>query len=390
MENQVHRTKIFIFYAVTTLYWFSMYTYVPILAPYVEHLGGSLSMAGLVVGAYGITQMVVRIPIGFASDRLGRRKPFVTMGIVLAALSSLGLGLARSATAALVFRGIAGVAAGAWVAFSVLFSGYFPERQGAASMGLILFFMTIGQTLGSTLGGILMDFFGWGAPFFVGAVAGFAGLGLNVAVVEGHNLTAQPMGLGDLRRVGSEKMLLKASSLAVVTQALSFASVYGFSPTFAVELGATGTDLSILALVSALPAALISLRTGQLTARFGERRVLTAAMVLFAAAVVAVPFSPNLGVLFLTQGLGAVGRGATVPILMGLSIQGVALENRATAMGFFQSIYALGMTFGPAIMGVLGDAVGLNLGFVIMGLCGLAAASLAWNWIPDPVHKSQD
>src|SRR5690554_966245 len=126
MENKVHRTKIFIFYAVTTLYWFSMYTYVPILAPYVEHLGGSLSMAGLVVGAYGITQMVVRIPIGFASDRLGRRKPFVTMGIVLAALSSLGLGLARSATAALVSRGIAGVAAGAWVAFSVLFSGYFP------------------------------------------------------------------------------------------------------------------------------------------------------------------------------------------------------------------------------------------------------------------------
>lgn len=62
MQNQVRRIYIYLFCAVTALFWFAMYTYVPILAPYVEHLGGSLSMAGLVVGAYGVTQMVIRIP----------------------------------------------------------------------------------------------------------------------------------------------------------------------------------------------------------------------------------------------------------------------------------------------------------------------------------------
>ena len=105
MENAARRTHIYAFCAATTLFWFAMYTYVPILAPYVEHLGGSLSMAGLVVGSYGFTQMLVRIPIGFASDRLGRRKPFVILGLCLAAASSLGLGIATGPTAALIFRG---------------------------------------------------------------------------------------------------------------------------------------------------------------------------------------------------------------------------------------------------------------------------------------------
>src|SRR5690554_4618827 len=121
------------------MYWFAMYTYVPILGPYVQHLGGSLSMVGLVVGSYGVTQMLVRIPLGIVSDRLGRRKPFVILGIAFALVSSLGLGLSNTPTWALLFRGLAGVAAGAWVVFSVLFSSYFPPGQASHVMGVIMF-----------------------------------------------------------------------------------------------------------------------------------------------------------------------------------------------------------------------------------------------------------
>ena len=57
--------KRILFYFVTMMYWFSMYTYVPILSPYVEHLGGSILVIGLVVGSYGFTQLLVRLPLGF-------------------------------------------------------------------------------------------------------------------------------------------------------------------------------------------------------------------------------------------------------------------------------------------------------------------------------------
>ena len=46
---------------------------VPILAPYVEYSGGTLSVAGIVLSAYGFAQILLRIPVGIASDRSGRR-----------------------------------------------------------------------------------------------------------------------------------------------------------------------------------------------------------------------------------------------------------------------------------------------------------------------------
>ena len=35
---------------VTLLFWFAMYTYVPILAPYAQSLGASYDMTGMIIG----------------------------------------------------------------------------------------------------------------------------------------------------------------------------------------------------------------------------------------------------------------------------------------------------------------------------------------------------
>ena len=52
------------------------------------------------------------------------------------------------------------------------------------------------------------------------------------------------------------------------------------------------------------------------------------------------------------QALIGLGVGIAFPVLMGLALQAVEPEARASAMGVYQSIYAVGMTLGPAISGV--------------------------------------
>ncbi|MEH7388428.1 MFS transporter, partial [Bacillus sp. JJ1521] len=83
--------RIPLFCMVTLLFWVSMYTCVPILAAYLEHLGASYKMAGLVVGMYGLTQMLLRIPVGVISDRLHIRKIFIIFGILFSILSGIGI-----------------------------------------------------------------------------------------------------------------------------------------------------------------------------------------------------------------------------------------------------------------------------------------------------------
>lgn len=56
---------------VTGLFWLSMYTYVPILALYAQRLGASYDMVGIIIGSYGLTQLLLRLPIGIASDAWG-------------------------------------------------------------------------------------------------------------------------------------------------------------------------------------------------------------------------------------------------------------------------------------------------------------------------------
>ena len=70
------------------LYWFSMYTYVPILPLYAASLGASYKMVGLVIGVYGITQLLLRIPQGILSDRWRKRKLFVLLAMAVSCASA--------------------------------------------------------------------------------------------------------------------------------------------------------------------------------------------------------------------------------------------------------------------------------------------------------------
>ena len=71
------------------LFWFSVYTYPSFLTTYVtDTLGAAKVLAGTIVGSYGLTQMILRIPLGIMSDVLKKRKLFVMIGFVLSIISS--------------------------------------------------------------------------------------------------------------------------------------------------------------------------------------------------------------------------------------------------------------------------------------------------------------
>jgi MFS family permease len=66
-----------------------LFLLLPVLALYAGALsGGTPLLAGVAVGAYGLTQAFLQIPFGLASDRLGRR-PVIAFGLLLYAAGSL-------------------------------------------------------------------------------------------------------------------------------------------------------------------------------------------------------------------------------------------------------------------------------------------------------------
>lgn len=66
-----------------------LFLILPVFAVHAPHLegGGNLTLVGLALGAYGLTQALLHIPFGMASDRWGR-KPLIVGGLLLFAAGS--------------------------------------------------------------------------------------------------------------------------------------------------------------------------------------------------------------------------------------------------------------------------------------------------------------
>jgi MFS family permease len=95
-------------YAVRLL---GLFLLLPVLALYAGELpGGTPLLAGLAVGAYGLTQALLQIPFGVWSDRRGR-KPLIVVGLLLHIAGSALGALATTAGALIAARIVQGLGA---------------------------------------------------------------------------------------------------------------------------------------------------------------------------------------------------------------------------------------------------------------------------------------
>jgi predicted MFS family arabinose efflux permease len=66
---------------------------------------------------------------------------------------------------------------------------------------------------------------------------------------------------------------------------------------------------------------------------------------------------------------------------MGLSIRRVAADQRATAMGLHQAVYAIGMFSGPWLSGILADDLGIQPMFGLTALACLLLGLSVTRWL---------
>jgi MFS family permease len=232
--------------------------------------------------------------------------------------------------------------------------------------------------LGLLTGGWAADWYGWGAAFLLGSAVGTIGLAASFFIVEKFDDNSQKITVSGVLEVAGDRVLLVVSGLAILSQVLTFATAFGFTPVYAHELGASKLDMGLLTFFSNLPAAFASLIGGSLLVnKIGERRIIVYGFLCMGLFTVCIPFIHSLPLLMASQALSGVGRGVSFPVLMALSIRHMPSNKKATAMGFFQAIYGLGMFLGPVFLGWVGDFFNLNEGFMAIGLLGCATALLS-------------
>jgi MFS family permease len=209
-----------------------------------------------------------------------------------------------------------------------------------------------------------------------------AGLLLSLFIREPkEGVSRTPIQFKDLVTVMKEPLLLKISLLSILAHSVLFITMFGFTPSHALNLGASELDLTWLVLAFMVPHAVSSFISGRaLAPRYGSWTIVIVGFLCSAVCTAAIPLVPNYSWLLVTQVFNGFFQGLHFPILLSLAIQSVKLEKRATAMGFYQAVYAVGMFAGPFLAGWLNDFGGLKSGFYFASLLSFSATFLTWYW----------
>ena len=335
------------------------------MTPYLADLGVSFSMIGLIGGSYGFSQMLLRLPLGVLSDRLGKRKPFIIFGLITGAVSSFGMFFTQNAILILSLRLLSGVSASAWVVFTVMFTGYFDKSRHASLMSYLFIANGFGLMLSKLFGGMLADHYGHEYSFLLGGAAGVFAILLGLFIIEKAPDNKELPSVKTLFGVIKNRNLLVMSILATFSQIVMHSTINTFTSEAAAQVGADYMQIGLLATIASLPAIFAFIACGKL---YSLRNVNVCYVLVFAFSIqiigsLIIPFTANIAAVYVSTILIGLGCGIGISTFTGFCTQTVDESKRSAAMGFFQSTYAFGMFAGPVIIGIIVDRTGISGGF---------------------------
>lgn len=365
------------------LYCFRMlglFMVLPLLALYAgDFPGATPTLIGLALGMYGLTQALLQIPLGWLSDKIGR-KPVIISGLLMFAIGSVVAATADSLTGIILGRTLQGAGAIASTVMALV-ADLTREEQRTKAMAVVGMSIGLSFAVALVLGPVVASFGGLSVVFWFTAALAFVGIAIVVFLVPsppemGVEHTQAGAKLGLMRRILTNSVLLRLNfgvfALHFILTA-SFLVVPGLlEQTFGVDRDQhwmVYLPVLLLSLAGMVPLMILAERGGRLHQMF----LLGIALVF--AAIATLDFASSSLLFYGGLWLFFVGFNyleATLPSLLSKS---VSADGKGTAMGVYSTCQFLGAFAGGAGGGWLLQHLGE---YVLTGVCLLLAA--AW-WL---------
>ena len=168
--------------SIFSLRMLGLFMIMPVVAIYGQQLEGYSPMwIGIIIGAYGLTQALLQIPMGLLSDKIGR-KPVILLGLTLFAIGSLVAAMADHVFWVAVGRFLQGTGA---IASAVLAMAADLTREDQRSKVMAIIGMCIGLSFAAAMviGPLLANKIGLSGLFGFTAALALAGIAVVITLL---------------------------------------------------------------------------------------------------------------------------------------------------------------------------------------------------------------
>lgn len=367
-----------------------LFMLMPILAIYGQELEGvSPLWIGIAIGAYGLTQALFQIPMGWLSDRFGRR-PVIIFGLIIFAIGSVIAGFATSIEMVTLGRAIQGMGAIA-SAVLALASDVTREEQRPKVMAVIGMCIGMSFAVALVLGPMIATSFGLSGVFFITAIMALAGIVIVLTLVP-VSYTQSNSGEVTASKGNVLEMLFNPQlvrlDFGVLVLHWMMTSIFVAYP---ILLTQTGLDINdhwqiylpvlLLSFVFMVPMIIIAAK------KQIEKQMFISAIAMIIAASLTMAMSQSLWPLVLTVFVFFIGFNFLEASLPAHVSRLAPAGQKGTAMGVYSSSQFLGAFLGGVSGGYIAGEFGFVYLFAANGIIALLWLVLAFGMKLPPSSK---
>jgi MFS transporter, DHA1 family, solute carrier family 18 (vesicular amine transporter), member 1/2 len=359
------RSRSLVLAAITTATFTDLIAYsvaVPVLPDYAKRFHASPTLLGLLFGSFGVTLLLVSIPMGVISDRMGRRGPMIG-ALVLLVVATLLFAYAQSLPMLFAARMLQGAAdAVTWVVGLALIADLYGDDERGRAMGLAMGGSTLGIIVGPMLGGWLYELGGIRLPFL--AVAGLAVVDLVVFTLVTPRTTRAAAPPLSTRLALLRRRAIVVCALIVIAGAATGTMLEAVMPLLLQARAGLGPgSIGALFGIAALASSAMHPVFGLLSDRWGGRSLMLAGLIGFALLLPALNFVADFrsAALIMVPAWIVFGLFITPSLTYFAALASEAgVQAHGVVYGLYNAAWAIGLMTGPAVGGFLFDRMGFG------------------------------
>ena len=366
-------------------------------------LGGTKSSIGLLTTIQSLTTLLVQLPGGIISDRLGRKK-VIMVSSILSILPPVIYWYSSRWTTLIIGAILASTTSLGMPALNALIADSLPKENRATGFGAYTMSWYLAIVVSIPLGGYMLE--QWGVVpgtrlgLLIAAILSVPVVlirwwGIKETVeIQTENVDVKPrFSITQLKLVSMDIWKLV---LVSVLSSFSFQVFWSYVVVYSVEeVGLSMMQWSYVSMIANFFAACIMVPSGLISDRLGRKRLIILSQLAVSSASLGYVLSSGYLGIAGTRLLGSIGEGlggnvmgsVGGPVWQTLVTEVAPLETRGSILGLMGAVTGLVTTPAPVLGGYLYDVFSPRAPFLLSFIVGFIGCIVFIFWVREPARE---